>query len=44
MRMKRMPDFKNYIKPLKHEDKKGINEAGIKAVLKAHQNGQSSKS
>lgn len=44
MRIKRMPDFKSYIKPLKTEDKEGINEAEIKAVLKAHQNGQSRKS
>lgn len=43
-RMKKLPDFRKYIKPLTNTQETGINEAGIKAALKAHTHGQSRKS
>ncbi len=43
-RIKKMPRYADYIKPLKSDGKPGISEGDIKASLKAYQNGQSSKS
>lgn len=42
-RMKRMPRFKEFISPVDKSDKVGIDEAQIKATLKAYQNAKSSK-
>lgn len=43
-RAKKMPSFKEFIKPLNDQPEKGINEAGIKAALKAYKHGYRSKS
>ncbi len=43
-RAKKMPKYKEFMRPLKKSQEKGINEADIKTRLKAYQNGKSSKS
>lgn len=43
-RAKKLPNLKKFMQPLNKSQERGINEADIKAKLKALSNGQSSKS